>query len=145
MPSLKTKKDISEYLRAHDISPTAQRVEMAHLLLKKNQHLSAEDIYSKVNDDFAKASRATIYNNLNLFVESGILKKLNINSSLAIYDTNNGPHYHVLNEESGEVYDLEVDDKLSVKLNEAAAELVKKVKGKGFVIEDIRISFNKEK
>ena len=143
MPDLKTKKQISEYLRKHNISPTAQRVEMAHMLLKRPQHLSADDIYAKVNDDFAKASRATIYNNLNLFVEAGILKKLNVNSGLAIYDTNSEPHYHVFSDESGEVHDLSSDEKLCVKMNDIADEIVKKVKGKGYSIKDIQISFEK--
>jgi Fe2+ or Zn2+ uptake regulation protein len=143
MAELKTKKDISDYLKDQNISPTAQRVEMAHLLLKKPQHLSAEDVYTKVNDDFAKASRATIYNNLNLFVELGILKKRSLISGLTLYDTNSETHYHLFDENKDALFDIDSEDALCKQIADLAIKLLKKSTGNTVSIQDITINYKK--
>lgn len=109
MNAVLSKKDIIGYLREHEISPTAQRVEMAHLLLEKPQHLTADEIFVLVNREFAKASRATIYNNLHLFVKAGLLKTLHVSPSITVYDTNTNPHFHFINDKTGEIFDIDCE------------------------------------
>ncbi|MDH4200467.1 MAG: transcriptional repressor [Spirochaetia bacterium] len=140
---LKTKQEISDFLKEKNISPTAQRVEMLHKLLTKNQHLSPEVIYQMVNDDFPKVSRATVYNNLNLFIDNGIVKKLSLGSMTTLFDTNNEAHFHLHEENSEELMDIKTGNDTTGKLESAANELIKKHKGSGFKIKDIIINFEK--
>lgn len=101
-----------ELLESHGIRPTSQRLEMAHLLLEKHQHLFAEEVFQLVNTHFPHASRATIFNNLKLFAEKGLLGTLELKSGVTHFDSNTNIHHHALNENSGEIVDIELNQSL---------------------------------
>lgn len=105
-----------ELLESHGIRPTSQRLEMAHLLLEKHQHLFAEEVFHLVNTHFPHASRATIFNNLKLFAEKGLLGTLELKSGVTHFDSNMGVHHHALDETSGEIVDIELNDSLEEKV-----------------------------
>ncbi len=117
-----TKQDIIEYLKNVQISTTTQRVEMAHLLLSKLQHISAEEVYNLVNKEYSKASRATVYNNLHLFERAGLIKSLNISPVLTVYDTNTTPHFHFVDTETGRIRDIACNTQTMNKILETALE-----------------------
>ncbi|EMY60178.1 peroxide-responsive transcriptional repressor PerRA [Leptospira terpstrae] len=111
-----------ELLESHGIRPTSQRLEMAHLLLERHQHLFAEEVFHLVNSHFPHASRATIFNNLKLFAEKGMLGTLELKSGVTHFDSNIGPHHHALNEETGEITDVEMNQELETKVLEELKE-----------------------
>ena len=43
-------------------------------------HLTAEEVYKKVNKNKLKISLATVYNSLNQFKEHGIIKAIKVSS-----------------------------------------------------------------
>ncbi|WP_457825730.1 Fur family transcriptional regulator, partial [Staphylococcus aureus] len=57
------------------IRPTAQRVQIALLLLAAPQHLSAEQILASLWAAGARVSKATVYNTLNLFAARGLIRQ----------------------------------------------------------------------
>ena len=63
--------DIQRKLRDHGVLPTAQRLEVASVLLSRPQHLSADQIIEKLQDAGSGVSKATVYNTLKLFSETG--------------------------------------------------------------------------
>lgn len=87
------------------ISPTAQRVAMGDVLLYKQMHVTADEIFAMVNERINRSSRATIYNNLSLFETVGFIKSFQIEGGITVYDTNTAPHAHILNED-GKPVDL---------------------------------------
>jgi len=103
------KREIGELLRKKGINPTTQRVEVAYLFMQKPQHLSAEEVFHKINKEYEQVSQATIYNTLRLFVEKGVLRELVFSSDRIIYDSNIGPHHHFIDIESGKIYDIPAD------------------------------------
>ena len=140
---LKNKQDVSNFLKDKNISPTSQRVEMLYKLLQKEQHLSPEVIYQMVNDEFPKVSRATVYNNLNLFIENGIVKKHSVGSLATVFDTNSRPHYHLHEENSEQLIDLNSSEENSEKLAQVASTILSKKMGSGYKLKDIIINFEK--
>ncbi len=98
-----------ELLRSRNITPTAPRLKLARLLCGQPQHLTAEEIYRRLNQNGTKISRASVYNNLHLFVKVGLLRTLNINPALTIYDTNLEPHHHLVDAQTGEIFDIPPD------------------------------------
>ena len=58
------KEAIPAILQKHGIQVTAQRVEIAAILLAEKQHLSADQVLSRVNGDSKAVSKATVYNTL---------------------------------------------------------------------------------
>ena len=100
---------IAGLLRRHGIGPTAQRIEIASILLSRFQHLSADQVMKAVNRERPTASKATVYNTLNLFAERGLVRQVIIDPSKIFYDSNIHPHYHFYNEDTGELIDLKAE------------------------------------
>lgn len=92
-------------LRAHGITPTAQRVEIAEILLRVPQHLCAEQILEELSGR-QQVSKATVYNSLKLFAERGLIREVNVHSERLIYDSNVRPHHHFYNQDTGELTDI---------------------------------------
>jgi len=62
-----------------------------------------------VKPAFPMVSRATVYNTLNLFVEKGLLRRFALIGGRVVFDPNVERHHHVIDEETGKVYDLPWD------------------------------------
>lgn len=102
-------KDIEKKLRAHGVLPTAQRLEVAGLMLARPQHLSADQIIEKLQRAGSGVSKATVYNCLKLFSETGLLREINIDATRKYYDTTTSPHHHFYHVETGELTDIPAD------------------------------------
>lgn len=99
--------EATERLQAYDILPTQQRLQIARILLTGDQHLSADQVLDLVNAAGNRVSKATVYNTLGLFARKGILREVIVDPSRVFYDTNNGPHHHFYNVDTGELSDID--------------------------------------
>jgi len=106
MPVL-DEEEAARRLQDHDILPTQQRLQIARLLLVRDQHLSADQVLELVNAAGNRVSKATVYNTLGLFAHKGILREVNVDPSRVFYDTNNSRHHHFYNIDTGELSDIE--------------------------------------
>jgi Fur family iron response transcriptional regulator len=86
--------------------PTPQRVEIAHILLERPQHLSAEQIIERLKASDSGVSKATVYNTLNLFAERGLIMEVMVDPVRKFYDSTTRPHHHFYNVDSGELSDI---------------------------------------
>ena len=102
-----TRYSLVEMLRHHDINPTHQRIEIAHALFARGEHLSADQILAIVNDRHSETSKATVYNTLNLFLEKKLIREVIVDPSKVFYDPNTEPHHHLYNVDSGELTDID--------------------------------------
>jgi Fur family iron response transcriptional regulator len=101
---------ILELLRAHDINPTHQRIEIAHALFTRMAHLSADQIMAVVNARHSEVSKATVYNTLGLFVERKLIREVIVNAGKVFYDPNTHEHHHMYDVDSGELKDIPASD-----------------------------------
>ena len=51
-------------------------------------------------------SKATVYNCLKVFSESGLVRELNVDGTRKIYDSTTSAHHHFYHEETGELTDI---------------------------------------
>lgn len=100
--------EVIELLQKYDITPTRQRVEIANFLFQRPQHLSADHILEGVNADGHRVSRATVYNTVGLFAHKGLVREVLIDRERVFYDSNNGPHHHTYNVDTGELSDIAI-------------------------------------
>ena len=94
-------------LQEYGILPTQQRLQIARVLLTGDQHLSADQVLELVNTAGNRVSKATVYNTLGLFARKGILREVIVDPNRVFYDTNNGPHHHFYNVDTGELSDID--------------------------------------
>ena len=103
--------DILKKLRDVKLRPTKQRILLANLILDgKNKHFTAETIQKEVSTKGHNISLATIYNCLNKFVNVGLLKQIDQQGEVTIFDTNVSHHHHFLNQNTGELIDINPDE-----------------------------------
>jgi Fur family transcriptional regulator, iron response regulator len=94
-------------LRAHGINPTHQRIEIAHALFSRGEHLSADQLLAIVNDRHSETSKATVYNTLNLFLEKKLVREVIVDPNKVFYDPNTAPHHHFYNVDTGALTDID--------------------------------------
>ena len=84
-------------------------------------HPTADWIYSQLKGEFPNLSLGTVYRNLNVLMEQGLIRKIDFGSTYDRFDANTGPHYHFICEECGAILDLElpVDRSLEERVNAA--------------------------
>ena len=111
-----SKDAIPNILQNHGIQSTAQRVEIAAIVLAEKHHLSADQVLKRVNDGSKAVSKATVYNTLGLFAERGLVRQVIVDSTKVFYDSNTASHYHFYNVDDGTLTDLEANELAIAKL-----------------------------
>ena len=99
--------DLESMLRARGITPTHQRIEIAHAIFSHGGHLSADRILALVNGRSSETSKATVYNTLNLFLEKKLVREVIVDPQKVFYDSNTDLHYHFYNVDTGELTDID--------------------------------------
>ncbi len=105
-PPITNRDQITTVLHAAGILTTPQRIEIATILLEKKQHLSAEDVLSRLQSEQTAVSKATVYNTLKLFADRGLLREVMVDATRLFYDSNTEPHHHFYNVDDGELIDV---------------------------------------
>ena len=98
--------DVIERLKSAGVTPTQQRVEIAQILFRQPQHMSAEQVLSVVNASSSVVSKATVYNTLGLFAEKGLVREVIVAPAKIFYDSNVSEHHHFFNVDTGELTDI---------------------------------------
>ncbi|TSA14005.1 MAG: transcriptional repressor [Betaproteobacteria bacterium] len=101
-----TREGVTRMLRAHGITPTHQRIEIALVLFEKPWHPSADQILAAVNVRYAETSKATVYNTLGLFLDKGLVRELIVDPIKVFYDANTSEHHHFYDVSSGAITDI---------------------------------------
>ncbi|MBI4204278.1 MAG: transcriptional repressor [Betaproteobacteria bacterium] len=102
-----TRDNLADVLRRHGITPTHQRIEIAHALFSRGEHLSADQVLAIVNDRHSETSKATVSNTLNLFLEMNLMREVIGDPTKVFYDPNTAPHHHFYNVDTGELTDID--------------------------------------
>ena len=102
-------RDVAALLEQHGILPSAQRMAVAEYVLNSDEHPSADLVWKRVKAKFPYVSRATVYNTLNLLVEKGLLRTLNLAEDSVVFDPNVDTHHHFIDEETGAIHDVPWD------------------------------------
>jgi Fur family transcriptional regulator, iron response regulator len=101
---------IRRKLKAAGVRTTRQRVDLARAIFGAgDRHFTAEMIYQETRSIRFAPTLGTIYNTLNEFVRSGLLREIAIYDARLWYDTKTGPHFHFYREDSEELSDIPDD------------------------------------
>ena len=131
-----TRDEAGQLLAGRGVLPTAQRIDIALMMLDRPQHLSAEQVIGAIRATGLRISKATVYNTLNLFCERGLLRAVDVDPTRQYYDSSTGPHHHFYNIDTGELTDiplecvaLNVETALPPGTEQAGVEVVVRVRG----------------
>ncbi len=85
-----------------------QRKRILDLLQSTGIHPTASWIYDRLKGEFPDLSMGTVYRNLNILVEQGLVKKIDFGSTFDRFDANLSQHYHFICEKCGAIHDLKI-------------------------------------
>jgi Fur family peroxide stress response transcriptional regulator len=120
-----------EQLKMNGVRMTPQRHAILSHLLGSMSHPTADEIYKSLSPAYPSMSVATIYNNLRLFVEAGLVRELTYGDDSSRFDADLSDHYHAICKSCGSIVDFDYPPLLEV---ERAAS-----RETGFVVEGHRM------
>ena len=95
-------------------------------------HPSAEWVYEKIRDVYPDISLGTVYRNLALFRDDGLVRVVTVVNGTERYDANTLPHPHFACRQCGAVIDITADFSMT------ASQLTKE----GFQVENCDITYH---
>ncbi|MCI5124600.1 MAG: transcriptional repressor [Candidatus Electrothrix sp. AR5] len=99
---------------------TTQRQILLEELSKVNSHPTACELYEMVRKRLPRIGLGTVYRNLELMADSGMILKLELGGAQKRFDASTDPHYHIRCSVCGKLEDITVD--VQKKIMEDAAE-----------------------
>ncbi len=93
-------------LKKSGVRITPQRHAVLEYLIHAEIHPTADDIYKALEGKFPNMSVATVYNNLRVFREIGLVHELTYGDASSRFDYNTSKHYHIICETCGKVVDF---------------------------------------
>ena len=88
---------------------TIQRQIIFEALQQFETHPTVEEVYQKVHQSYPTISKVTVYRNLRLLAENGLVKKVMLPEDMERYDKRTDRHYHFKCRNCGALYDIDVD------------------------------------
>jgi Fur family ferric uptake transcriptional regulator len=85
--------EFGRFLAAKGLKMTKQRALIFELFLKREGHLSSEELYGLVKKKDPSIGRATVYRALKLFKEADLAREVDFGEGLARYEHSSGPHH----------------------------------------------------
>ncbi|QPC45480.1 peroxide-responsive transcriptional repressor PerR [Mangrovibacillus cuniculi] len=93
-------------LKSTGVRITPQRHAILEYMIGAMSHPTADDIYKALEGKFPNMSVATVYNNLRVFKEVGLVKELTYGDASSRFDFVTTDHYHVICEDCGKMVDF---------------------------------------
>jgi Fur family ferric uptake transcriptional regulator len=120
---MRAEKEIfGKYLSRHNLRDTPQRELILDTFLKREEHVSAEQLYDIVKKRDPSIGQATVYRNLKLFSEAGLAREVDFGDGVTRYEHSyNHPHHdHLICRGCGKT--LEVVNSVIEELQKSLAE-----------------------
>ena len=103
-----TKQDIKlrEVLQAHGLRYSRPREVILTYFGERDLHVSAEEVHHELKNRGENLSLSTVYLNLGVLKHAGLVREFSGVGGEALYDSNVGPHYHLICIRCNKVLDL---------------------------------------
>ena len=82
------------YLRSHNLPVTEQRLAVADVVLSADEHLSAEDVETRLLARGVSVGTATVYRTLDVLVKSGLVVERDFGEGFRRFESARGMPHH---------------------------------------------------
>ncbi|MFD1484801.1 Fur family transcriptional regulator [Lacticaseibacillus baoqingensis] len=107
-------------LKAEGIRVTPQRTAIIQYMIASTAHPTAEMIHAALAPQFPHMSVATVYNNLRLLADLGLIEEMSVADTATHFDFALSPHYHAVCSNCGKIVDFHYDQLTNVEAVAAA-------------------------
>lgn len=104
---------------------TRQRKLILEIVASSRSHPTAQEIFAAARREMPAISLGTVYRNLGMLVESGVLMRISRGTTLPdCFDYPREPHWHLICDLCGRVRDIPADRELIRRIEEASGEIL---------------------
>ncbi len=107
---------LAQKLADSGLRSTPQREVVYGVLLKKRDHPTADEVFTRVKPELPGISLATVYNCLETLVQCDLVRAVNFERGPTRYCPNLRPHAHFHDEATGQTHDIDLPPALFAKL-----------------------------
>ncbi len=113
---------LNRKLASAGLRSTRQREVVYEAILSKRDHPTADEVFARVKQDMPTISLATVYNCLDTLVQCDLVKHVHIERESTRYCPNLTEHAHFHDNETGTIYDIQLDGETISKLESLLPE-----------------------
>ena len=84
-----------------------QRERILEVLRSTESHPTATWLYDTIKSEFPRLSLGTVYRNLAILVDQGLVQKIDAGSTFDRFEAKTEPHYHLICRKCGKIEDFE--------------------------------------
>jgi len=95
------------HLKSGGVRMTPQRYAILRYLMESYSHPTADDIFRALSPQYPSLSVATVYNNLKVFVDAGLVRELTYGDDSSRFDADLSDHYHAICTNCGKMVDFD--------------------------------------
>jgi Fur family transcriptional regulator, peroxide stress response regulator len=99
----------TELSRRAGLPLTHQRQVIYDALIAMPGHPSPEEVYEKVRKRIPSISLATVYKNLNRFLQAGLVQQMSVHHGSMRVEVNDHPHHHLVCASCKKIADIDSD------------------------------------
>jgi len=104
--------EIKNYLIKNNIKPSFPRLKIFEYLASRSTHPTADEIHSALVREIPTLSKTTVYNTLDLFIRSNIVRSFTIDGNEQRFDVDVTSHGHFICEKCNIIYEFDIDPAL---------------------------------
>lgn len=119
--------------------PTPVRLLILQVLAESRDHPSTDELFYRITRRGESTGLATVYQNLEKLVQAGLVREISGDDGLKRYDGNLDAHQHMVCEETGRIYDVQVDPETLKSLRPLDPETGKPLKD--WEVGEVRVTF----
>jgi Fur family transcriptional regulator, peroxide stress response regulator len=97
-----------------DYRRSRQRDRILQIVKETNTHPTADWVYRNLKKEIPGLSLGTVYRNLNVLLEQGLIQKLPFDNTFDRFEGNVAPHYHLICEKCNTVEDFEMTVSINI-------------------------------
>ena len=93
---------------------TIQKDLVRNAVYEMKRHVTANEVYEFIKEEYPTIGKGTVYRNLDILVEEGALRKVEVPNGPNRFDFTLKNHYHVRCVNCGEISDVDMDEILGL-------------------------------
>ncbi len=102
----RSRAELREVLRLYGLRYSRPRETILNYFGERDMHVSAEHLYLELKQRGENLSLSTVYLNLGVLKSAGLVREFSGIGGEALYDSNVGPHHHLICKSCGAILDL---------------------------------------
>jgi Fur family ferric uptake transcriptional regulator len=101
------RRTLARYLEEHNLKHTKQREAILEVFLEAPDHITSEDIYARVREQYPNIGYTTVYRTMKLLCEAGLAQERHFDDGITRYEIEHEHHDHLVCTRCGRVIEFE--------------------------------------